>query len=97
MLQARVNREQAKISALTAQFHVNATGQSAPLLEQQEFPLLQQAAHFFGVGTVLVDEEALRPEGGIHQAGNILCFFGLGRAGLHELDWQGRGHPLLQF
>src|ERR1700676_3111849 len=84
-LQCGIDREQAEISALTAQFHVNAAEQRGCLFGEQKFALLQQSTYLVWAGSFCVDEEALHLERGVHQTRDVLGIFELRRPLFHEL------------
>jgi hypothetical protein len=67
-LTLRIDCQQSEVTALAAQFNVNATRQHSVLDVQEEFAFLKKGANFLGICTVGVYIETLRAKGGVHQA-----------------------------
>jgi hypothetical protein len=80
-----LDREQAEVSAVAADLHVDGTDQGAAILGEQEGPLSQELADLGGGDAITVDEEAFDFVGGVHEGDDRAD---VGAAGLADLEAQ---------
>jgi hypothetical protein len=67
-LTLRIDCQQSEVTALAAQFNVNATGEGSVFEVQEEFAFLKKGANLLRISAVGVDEETLGAKGRVHQA-----------------------------